>query len=187
MIGCILWYFLSLNVIAFTFWAELPGFFAGLLAVKLGKQTSEKLGMTTALLTAALTIGMQFVVLNAHDDRKLSILTEEVVQKKIAFARDAEAAKTDADLKDVMSRDPELGISKGEIDEATLARYRKEKLPALIKLAKGEPSRAKLSETTRATLAEEEDNHYRRSWLWMGLFIFFGISTSFKMASGGKK
>src|SRR4051812_34396914 len=73
----------------------------------MGKQRSEKLGIAAAIVAAVITIGMQFVVIAAINDKRLTEASEAHFKENMAFARKAADAKTDAQIKELMEEDPQ--------------------------------------------------------------------------------
>jgi hypothetical protein len=72
-------------------------------------------------------------------------------------------------------------------EKAELAEYRKQRLPELVKLAKGDPSRTRFLEKEYARLKEEDYETYDRRWFWMGVWIYSSIQSAFAIGRGTKK
>jgi hypothetical protein len=197
--------------------AWIPGIVGGFCAVLLGKQPSEKLGRAAAVVAAIITILTQFAVIAAINDKRLTEASEAHFKQQMAFAKKAADAQTDAQVRELIKEDPQNngfeptsfrealqqvvkmaekaekaeaaksnpGAEQG--DENEIAEYRKKRLPELVKFSKGEPSRTRYLEQERTRLEEEGDVLYRKSWFWMGIWIFSSIEAAYLLGRGKKK
>lgn len=220
VIGCLLgaaiWYFIAVNVVGLRILAWIPGILGGLGAIILARKPSEKLGKAAAIVAAIITILAQISVISGINDKRLTEASEAHYKTRMALARKAADAKTDADIRKLIEEDPDYGgfestslrEAVGELgrklekmakeeeakaagkdpgDADELAQYRQKRLPELIKFSKGDPTRTRFLEKERARLEEDGEILYRKKPISMGIWIFSSIEAAFLLGRGKKK
>lgn len=186
LVGVILWYVVAVNVVPMRWFASLPGVVVGMGAMLLAKKGSEKLAMTAAIIAAASAIGMQFVIIGAINEKRITAAIEENYTDRMALAKRAGEAKTDDQVRELMIDDDETEFfAAKEIEAEDITKYRASKLASLQKFAKGEPSKSKFMETERTRVIDEEDyRKYRVGIISMVIWIGSGVTSAFQIGRG---
>lgn len=123
----------------------------------------------------------QVLELMDEDPQYVGLGDEDIKGFRAALGRALEKAAKAARQK---------SAQEGTLDEdekAEVAEYRKERLPELIKFAKGDPSRTRFLEKERERLKEEDWVTYEPRWFWIGVWVFSSIESAYVFGRGKKK
>src|SRR6185295_15615628 len=92
----------------------------------------------------------------------VDLRVEESYKGRIALAKEAAAAKTDKDIREVMRKDDEavfMDKPTDAISDDDVAKYRLKQLPVLQKFAAGSPSRTQYETQIRQKIEGEESGY----------------------------
>jgi hypothetical protein len=190
VIGAVVVYFLEVQILRFALFLWIIGFTAGLGAIKLGKGTSQKLGVTTAIIAGVLCVLTQLLIISSVQDEHIDDLVTESYTEEINLAKRAADVKTDEQVKELMADDSASGLVARSLDQISaeaVAKYRGDRLAKLQKFAKGEPSRTKFEERKRTEFSADPDNKIRFRTTGIVVWTLAAISTASKMAAGKTK
>lgn len=143
-VGAGLWFaVLQLAPVAGAYMALLVGVLAGLGARLLGRGTSQALGAVACVISVVFIAVMSGFTLYHHINRIAQPFLKGRYEFMLAEAKEAAAAKSDADLKRVVARslptaDPGMIL----VTEMDLANFKQQRLPILLDLAAGKISQA---------------------------------------------
>lgn len=184
IIGMAIWYFTVITTGFEMKWlAILVGICTGWGARLMGGGKHAKLATAAGFAAVAAILIAQFLAIQFIIAEFVDEQVQQSYKDRIALARDAAAAKTDKDIRDVMAKDEKAGFdekSPDSISDDDLAKYRGKELVALQKFANGSPSRTQYEAQVRKEIEENGDAKYHFRILTL-LWIAAGVTAAWKI------
>ena len=188
-IGMMAWFYLikwTGYEIGYAAWGV--GFLTGVGARVVGCKGSTALGFFAGTCALLAIIGGQYLAVKVETDKIFEQSAREGYGQRMAYAKEAVVAKTDAELKALLVKEfAEDGAKPGGITDEDLTNFRENELPLLQDFINGKPSRQvfeanvlgmKNSFSFNLMLLKESVGLFTLLWL------FLGVGSAFKIASG---
>lgn len=189
VIGAIIWYFIAMNSVALTLLMVIPGVAAGFMARLFARRSNQSVAVGAGVIVAIVVALTEMAVLSGLKEKYIAEDLAMLYEERMALARQATEARSDQQVREVMLEDPETTFSTPDtISDEAVAKYRRNELAALVKFAKGEPTRAKFEETERRRMEQNDElAEVRVRWIGTLIWGFTAVSAAFKIAGGVSK
>jgi hypothetical protein len=161
-------------------------------ATLLGARRGDNiLGFVAGSFALAAIVGGQYFAFNTTLDKELRKHAETVYQADLEFAERAAAAETGGQIRGIIAEVSDDAGEKRDILKITdeeVEAFRAISQPLLAAFANGNPSKEKYVEERLTEWMAEASKFERLKEsvsLWTILWLFLGVGTAFKIASGG--
>lgn len=190
-IGMMVWYYLikwTGYEIGYAAWGV--GFLTGVGARVVGCKGSMALGIFAGTCALVAIVGGQYLAVKNETDKYFDQSAREGYDHRMAYAKEAIAARSDAEVKALLTRtyaDEGEELNNITITDEDVKSFRQDELPALKEFINGKPSR---QEFEQSILQLKNSGSYNLMLLKesVGLFtllwLFLGVGSAFKIASG---
>jgi hypothetical protein len=180
------WYFLTVSSgKEFGMVAWFAGIVTGFGVLILGRDGTPLLGAIASICAAVAILGGEFLVVNHFANRALNRAAESVYLSRVAYAGKVVAAKTDAQLKEVLAEKREKGPDQVTAEE--LATFREKDLPKLQDLANGKPSEKEFVnqfQGEKGSFSFKFKLFEKFISLFTILWVCFGVASAYRIGSG---
>jgi len=190
-VGMMVWFYLikwTGYQIGYAAWGV--GFLTGVGARVVGCKGSTALGIFAGGCALVAIIGGQYLAVKAETDKYFDEASRNSYDTRMAYAKEAVAAQSDAEIKTLLTKDRVDDGEKPEaikISDEEIKTFRDEELPLLKEFVNGKPTRQefqknimqfKNSFSYNSMLLKESVGLFTLLWL------FLGVGSAFKIASG---
>ncbi len=162
------------------------GALTGVGARVVGAEGSRKLGLIAGAFAFVAIIGGQFLALRSLTMKDIDKIAATAYQGQVEYAKQVTAATSDADMKAIYAKENDEEISAVKADE--WQDFQKTELPKLKELAAGKPSESEFIRNFHKSVisfSDEFDMLKESMGLFTMLWIFLGVGSAYKLASGG--
>ena len=189
-VGMMVWFYLikwTGYQIGYAAWGV--GFLTGVGARVVGCKGSMALGVFAGICALTAIIGGQYLAMKVEVDKYFETASHERYDKRMAYAKEAIGLQSDAEIKTLLAKETAEGetLKTAEITDDEIKDFRENELPLLKDFVNGKPSR---QEYEKSLLKVKSSFSYNLLLLKesVGLFtllwLFLGIGSAFKVASG---
>ena len=188
-LGAIVWYFIAMNSVALTLLMVIPGVAAGFMARLFARRANQTVAVAAAVIAAVVVALTEMAVLSGLKEKFIAEDLASLYEERMALAKKAAEARNDEQVREVMIEDPAMTFSSAEtISDEAVSKYRRNEMAALVKFAKGEPTRARFEETERRRMEQNDElAEVRVRWIGTLIWGFTAVSAAFKIAGGASK
>ena len=162
------------------------GALTGVAARVVGAEGSSKLGIIAGTFALIAIIGGQFLALRSLTMKEFDKIAGTAYEGQVEYAKQVTAAVSDADMKAAYAKENEEEVSAIKDDE--WQEFQKTELPKLKELAAGKPTEAEfIRNFHKSTLSFGSEFEMLKDsvGLFTLLWIFLGVGSAYKLASGG--
>lgn len=189
-IGMMVWFYLikwTGYQIGYAAWGV--GFLTGVGARVVGCKGSTALGVIAGTCALLAIIGGQYLAMKVEVDKYFETASHEQYDSRMAYAKEAIGLQSDAEIKALMAKEmaEEETARVTEISDDDVQNFKENELPLLKDFVNGKPSRQeyennflKVRSSFRYNLMLLKESVGLFTLLW----LFLGIGSAFKIASG---
>ncbi len=188
-IGMMAWFFLiklTHYEIGYAAWGV--GVLTGFGARVLTDEQTKTLGIVAGVCAFIAIIGGQYLATKSQFDEFVETAIKGAYDGRLAYAKEAVAAKNDEELRAIVTKHEQEDGEKGGPKEFDLAKFKTTELPELQKFAAGTPNKAAYEAKIRDTMnSTEMKTEILKSsvGIFTILWLFLGVGSAYKIASGG--
>ena len=187
VVGMLVWFFLIKATgyqIGWVAWGV--GALTGFAARVVGAEGSVKLGVVAGALALLAIVGGQYLALRSLMMTEFDKLAVVAYQVQVDYAKQVAAAGSEADMKAIYAKENDEKIS--EVKSQDWDEFQQKELPKLKELAGGKPTEKEFVRNFRkevGSFSSEFEMLKDSVGLFTLLWIFLGVGSAFKLASGG--